>query len=131
MSAVSQPDDAFAKLEAAILDCLSDRNWERLGTLLDPDFRITTAGWLDEPASREQWMDGLATTHEPLTSYELHSVDSRLLGDVSVVLVLSTQRLPWKGQPFEGKFRYTDVFRRSEDGTWLLHTRHASLRPPD
>jgi hypothetical protein len=125
---VTEPDSTFITIETAILDCLRAQDWDQLRMLLDGDFQITTAGWLDEPASREQWIEGL-TTHEPLDSYDLHSVQTRILGDVSVVLVLSTQRLQWRGQPFEGTFRYTDVFRRNGAGSWLLHTRHASLRP--
>ena len=105
------------------------RDWGRLRLLLDPEFVITTAGWMERPSSREEWIEGLTVQHGPLESYRVHSVDVRMLGDVAVVLVLSTQRAVWKGEPFEGQFRYTDVFRRSSDGQWLLHTRHASLRP--
>jgi ketosteroid isomerase-like protein len=125
---MSEEAERFAALEAELLDCLAEHDLTRLGELLDDDFVITTAGWLERPSSRQEWIDGLAD-HGPLESYQLHSVDVRELGDVAVVLVLSTQRAVWKGEPFEGRFRYTDVFRRTPDGRWRLHTRHASLRP--
>jgi ketosteroid isomerase-like protein len=111
------------------LDCLTAQDWGRLRALLDEEFVITTAGWMERPSSRQEWIDGLNVQHGPLESYQVHSVDVRMLGDVAVVLVLSTQRGVWKRAPFEGQFRYTDVFRRASDGRWLLHSRHASLRP--
>jgi ketosteroid isomerase-like protein len=126
---MSEDEGRFAALEAEILDCLATQDMGRLGELLDDDFVITTAGWMERPSSREEWIEGLAAQHGPLESYQVHSVDVRMLGDVTVVLVLSTQRAVWKGAPFEGQFRYTDVFRRASDGRWRLHTRHASLRP--
>ena len=126
---MSPGEGLFAALEAEILDCLTAQDWVRLLALLDDEFVITTAGWMERPCSGQEWIDGLSVQHGPLESYQVHSADVRMLGDVAVVLVLSTQRAVWKGAPFEGQFRYTDVFRRTSEDQWLLHSRHASLRP--
>lgn len=64
-----------------------------------------------------------------LHRFKIHSVDLRSLGDVCVALVLSTQWVTWKRRPFEGDFRYTDVWSADERGTWRLAVRHASLVP--
>lgn len=96
---MSDDEERFAALETEILDCLAAQDMAHLGELLDDDFVITTAGWLERPSSREEWIDGLAD-HGPLESYQLHSVDVRMLGEVAVVLALSTQRAVWKGAPF-------------------------------
>jgi ketosteroid isomerase-like protein len=131
VESMSEDEGRFASLEAEILDCLVASDMGRLRELLDDEFVITTAGWMERPSSRDEWIEGLAAQHGPLESYQVHSVDVRMLSDVAVVLVLSTQRAVWKGEPFEGQFRYTDVFRRTPDGRWRLHTRHANLRPQD
>ena len=118
----------FEELERSILRCIVDQRWADLADLLHDDFVITTAGWLSEPASKQTWLDEVASRHL-LHGFDLHSVDVRDLGAVAVVLVLSTQRATWKGAPFEGVFRYTDVWRSDDDGGWQLAVRHATLLP--
>jgi hypothetical protein len=85
---MSVDEDAFAAIEAALLDCLAAQNWVRLRALLDDDFMITTAGWMERPSSMEDWIDGLRMQHGPLESYQIHSVDVRMLDDVAVVFML-------------------------------------------
>ena len=116
----------FMQLEASILTAVVDKHWDGLRSLLDDDFVITTAGWLDAPATRDQWVDEVSTRHD-LHDFEIQSVDVHDLGGVAVALVLSTQHATWKGAPFTGRFRYTDVWRPNDAGDWLLAVRHASL----
>jgi ketosteroid isomerase-like protein len=95
---------------------------------LDEDFVITTAGWLDQPAAKQDWIDELAARHL-LEDFNIHTVDVRDMGNVAIVLVLSTQSATWKGAAFTGRFRYTDVWCQNDAGTWRLAVRHASLLP--
>jgi ketosteroid isomerase-like protein len=118
----------FLALEASILQAVVDRRWDDLVDLLDDDFVITTAGWLDRPASKQQWIEEVAARHL-VHGFDIHSVDVRDLGTVAVVLVSSTQTATWKNAPFEGDFRYTDVWRGDSAGQWRLAVRHASLVP--
>ncbi len=60
---------------------------------------------------------------------EIHSVDVHDMGGVAVVLMLSTQTATWKDAPFEGRFRYTDVWRHGLGDRRRLAVRHASLVP--
>jgi ketosteroid isomerase-like protein len=116
----------FLQLESSILAAVMDRRWDRLGSLLDDDFVITTAGWLDAPATKEVWIDEVSTRHD-VHEFDIHSVDVHDMGNVAVVLVLSTQWATWKDSPFKGTFRYTDVWRLGDSGNWRLAVRHASL----
>jgi hypothetical protein len=118
----------FSALESALLQSVVDREWERLAGMLSDDFSITTAGWLNEPAGKAEWLDSLASEHA-LRSFQLHRVDVRTLFGVAVVHVLSTQSATWRGAPFLGDFRYTDVWAPDGDGRWVLHVRHVSLLP--
>jgi ketosteroid isomerase-like protein len=118
----------FEELEQSVLRSVVDKRWADLADLLHDDFVITTAGWLTEPASKQAWLDEVASRHL-LHGYDIHSVDVRAMGAVAVVLVLSTQRATWKDAPFEGVFRYTDVWRPDDGDRWRLAVRHASLLP--
>ncbi len=111
-----------------MLHAVVDRRWDRLAELLDEDFVITTAGWLDQPAAKQDWLDEVAGRHL-LHDFDIHTVDVRDMGSVAIVLVLSTQRATWKDAPFTGRFRYTDVWREDDVGIWRLAVRHASLLP--
>jgi hypothetical protein len=118
----------FSALESAVLQSVVDRDWERLAGMLSDDFTITTAGWLTEPAGKTEWLNSVASQHD-LHSFQLHRVDVRNVSGVAVVQVLSTQSATWKGAPFLGDFRYTDVWAPDGDRRWVLHVRHASLLP--
>jgi hypothetical protein len=120
----------FRRLEGSILQSVIDQDWDRLSELLDDDFVITTAGWLDVPADKESWIGEVSARHL-LTRFEIRSLDVLDLGaGFAVVLMLSTQWAVWKGEPFEGDFRYTDVWRAGDADRWQLVVRHASLVPP-
>jgi ketosteroid isomerase-like protein len=118
----------FEELERSVLQSVVDQRWVDLAELLHDDFVITTAGWLDEPASKQAWLDEVASRHL-LHGFDIHAVDVRDMGPVAVVLVLSTQRATWKDAPFEGVFRYTDVWRSTDGDNWRLAVRHATLLP--
>jgi ketosteroid isomerase-like protein len=118
----------FVELEASILQAVVDRRWDDLADLLDDDFVITTAGWLDAPATKQAWIADVAGRHL-VHHFEIHSVDVHDMGSVAAVLVLSTQSATWKDAPFNGDFRYTDVWRRDDANRWRLAVRHASLLP--
>jgi ketosteroid isomerase-like protein len=114
-------------LEAMVLQAVVDKDWLALADLLCDDFVITTAGWLTEPCSKRTWIREVSERHD-LRGFDLHSVDLRQAGDVTVALVSSTQRAIWKGAPFEGLFRYTDVWCPGAHHPQLL-ARHATLIP--
>lgn len=118
----------FAELEASILQAIVDQRWDVLADLLDEDFLITTAGWLAAPATRREWIAEVAARHL-VHRFEIRSVDVHDMGAVAVVLVLSTQWATWRDAPFQGDFRYTDVWRCRDDDVWRLAVRHASLLP--
>jgi ketosteroid isomerase-like protein len=118
----------LVELEGSLLQAVVDRRWDRLAEHLHGDFRITTAGWLAAPATKQEWIDEVAAQHL-LHNFKIHSVEVHDLGRVCVALVLSTQWVTWKGEPFEGDFRYTDVWTSDDLGRWLLTIRHASLVP--
>lgn len=117
----------MAVLESAVLQAIVDRRWDQLMGLLDEDFVITTAGWLDAPASKAQWVREAEARHE-LHAFSIESIDERPFNDVRVALVLSTQTVTWQGERQEFRFRYTDVWRLRGEG-WLLAVRHASIVP--
>lgn len=120
----------FWQLEASVLQAVVDRDWDGLGRLLDDQFAITTAGWLERPATKEEWI-GEVAAHHNVHRFEIHTVDVHQMDlAVTAVLVLSTQWATWKGAPFQGDFRYTDVWRADADDHWRLAIRHASLVPP-
>jgi len=120
-------DVDLTALEGSVLQSIADRDWDALRDLLSEDFVITTAGWLSEPVGKDTWLD--ATQGHLLNSFDIASVDVRDFGDVAVALVLSSQSGTWARGPFAADFRYTDVWRRSKDGSWLLTVRHATLIP--
>jgi len=75
-------------------------------------------------------VDEVAARHV-VHRFEVHSLDVHQMGPaVTTVLVLSTQWATWQGAPFQGDFRYTDVWRADADDEWRLAVRHASLVPP-
>jgi ketosteroid isomerase-like protein len=117
----------MAALESAVLQAIVDRRWDGLMGLLDEDFVITTAGWLDAPARKAQWVREVAARHE-LHAFSIESIDERSFDDVRIALVLSTQTATWRGERQDFRFRYTDVWRQQPEG-WLLLVRHASIVP--
>jgi hypothetical protein len=114
-------------LEVRVLQTLVDKDWSALSDLLCDDFVITTAGWLAEPCTKTTWIREVSERHG-LLGFEIHAVDLRQAQGVTVALVSSTQRTIWKGEPFEGSFRYTDVWVPGERHPLLL-ARHATLVP--
>jgi hypothetical protein len=114
-------------LESAVLQSIVDRRWESLMDLLDDDFVITTAGWLEATAGKAQWVQEVEASHE-LHDFSIESIVERSFDDVRVALVLSRQTATWRGERQEFMFRYTDVWRRSPED-WVLSVRHASLVP--
>jgi hypothetical protein len=117
----------IATLEARVLEAIVDKDWSALADLLCDDFVITTAGWLAEPCTKATWIREVSERHD-LLEFEFHSVDLRQAPGVTVALVSSRQRAIWKGEPFEGIFRYTDVWVPGEHHSLLL-ARHAALVP--
>jgi hypothetical protein len=118
----------IAALEARVLEAIVDKDWGALADLLCEDFVITTAGWLAEPCTSATWIRHVSEGDD-LLGFEIHSVDLRQAPGVTVALVSSTQRAIWKGEPFEGIFRYTDVWVPGGRHPLLL-ARHAALVPP-
>jgi ketosteroid isomerase-like protein len=114
--------------ESAVLQAIIDRRWDLLADELHDEFVITTAGWLAAPAAKQEWIDEVAARHE-LHRFEVRSLDVRSVGATTVVLMLSTQWATWKGEPFQGDFRYTDVWHPDESGRQRLAVRHATLVP--
>ncbi len=96
-------------------------------SLLSDDFVITTAGWLDAPAGKMEWVREVEARHE-LHGFTIESLVHRQLQGAWIALVLSTQTATWRGERRDFRFRYTDVWRPTRDG-WLLSVRHASLVP--
>lgn len=117
----------LSALESAVLQAIVERRWDSLLDLLDDDFLVTTAGWLEAPAGKTEWVRETEARHE-LHEFSIESIVERPLGDVLVALVLSTQTATWKGERAVFRFRYTDVWRRADD-RWLLAVRHASMVP--
>jgi ketosteroid isomerase-like protein len=119
----------IAVLEADVLRAGVARDWEALAGLLAEDFAITTAGWLAEPVGKRVWIEEVSARHH-LVDFTIRTVQVRPVGDVVVALVLSSQSMIWKGEPFTADFRYTDVWAPTGAGdAWQLHTRHATLVP--
>ena len=118
----------FLQLEASMLQAVVDREWDHLADHLHDDFAITTAGWLDAPASKQAWIDEVASRHL-LHNFTIQTVEVRDMGAVAVALVLSRQWATWNDAPFEGDFRYTDVWRCDGAERWQLAVRHATLLP--
>ncbi len=114
--------------ESSILQAIVDRDWDRLAAHLHDDFVITTAGWLDAPATKQNWLREVADRHS-VHKFKIQAIDVRDLGRVRVALVLSTQWATWKNEPFIGDFRYTDVWHADENDEWHLVVRHATLLP--
>ena len=117
----------FVALESSILAAIVDLRWSDVADRLDDEFVITTAGWLEAPASKQDWIAEVAARHQ-MHSFTIDSVDVHELGPVVVAPVLSTQKVTWQGEVRDYRFRYTDVWR-DRDGRWLLAVRHASLVP--
>jgi hypothetical protein len=121
----STPD--LAALEAAVLQALVNKDRSTLMALLDERFLITTAGWLAEPAGRDEWVQEVLDRHL-MHDFSIHSIEERDLDGVVVALVLSSQTVTWQGQRQTYRFRYTDVWS-SKGEDWLLAVRHASMVP--
>lgn len=120
--------DDLLQRESSVLQAIVDQRWDLLAAELHDDFVITTAGWLAAPATKQEWIDEVAARHS-LHRFEIKSLDVRPLGATTVVLMLSTQWATWKGEPFQGDFRYTDVWHADESGRLRLGIRHATLVP--
>jgi hypothetical protein len=58
--------------------------------LLDDDFVITTAGWLEAPAGRADWIREVEARHE-LLEFSIESIVEHCFDDVRIALVLTKQ----------------------------------------
>ena len=112
-----------------MLQAIVSRDPTTLTSLLDEGFVITTAGWMVEPAGRDEWVQQVIQQHL-LHEFSIDAIDERPIDGVCVALVLSTQTGTWRGQRKTFRFRYTDVWRPSHsEEQWRLAVRHATIVP--
>jgi ketosteroid isomerase-like protein len=104
-------------------------DWDLARTFMRDDFSITTAGWIDAPIGREAWLESLATRYV-LDAFEFDEVEARRYGDVAVIQCRSAQSGHFKesSEPWNGVFRYTDVWVLDGDESWRIAVRHAGMR---
>src|SRR5262245_2961466 len=116
--------DDLELVERGLLEALQRGDLASAADFLRDDFLITTAGWLSEPAGKQEWLAALAG-RMTLERFDLHLLATRAYGDVTVVLAESNQDGSHDGNPYSMTFRYTDVWVKGDD-VWRLATRHAS-----
>jgi len=116
--------DDLELVERGLLEALQGGDLAAASDFLCDDFLITTAGWLAEPAGKQEWLEALAG-RMTLKRFDLRLLATRDYGDVTVVLVESNQEGSHDDKPYSMTFRYTDVWVRGGE-RWRLATRHAS-----
>jgi hypothetical protein len=115
--------------EIGWFEALRLQDWDRAREFMHVDFSITTAGWLDAPASTEEWLTHLAGRYR-LDSFDYDDLRVRRYGDVAVVQCRSYQSgaILDSGEPWSESFRYTDVWVL-DSGSWRIAARQATMRP--
>lgn len=86
----------------------------RIGAFAEPDWVLI--GPEGGPLHRDRFLSVVASgdlTHSQMT-FEV--LDTRLYGDVAVVVAHGTNQGHWQGSPFEADEWTTDVFVRRDDG---------------
>jgi hypothetical protein len=107
--------DDLLEAERALLGALSGKDYETLAGMLDPDFLITTAGWISEPADKATWLAGFAENQLELEKFDVNLIAERRYEEIAVALVESEQEGTRKGDAWKYTFRYTDVLDQTNN----------------
>jgi ketosteroid isomerase-like protein len=114
-------------LERNWRDALCAKDFERLGALIHPDFKlIGTRASGPFTLSREEWLE--AIQKRELISIELDVRDAAVFDDVIVGTVEAKWRVSYLGRPIEDCVLLTDVWVL-QDGRWQVVRRHSSPMP--
>jgi ketosteroid isomerase-like protein len=76
--------------------------------------------------TKQQWLAGYGTGALAVQSLDWADVQVREYGDTAVAIGVRTQEATYQGHPAGGRFRGTQIARRSGDGGWLLAGVHLS-----
>ncbi len=96
--------------------------------LLSDDFvGITMTG---QVVTKMQQLDRLRRRTTVLSRLDLKDVHVKLIGTTAIVTSLAEVEGSSEGVPMHGTFRYTRVYSRQPNGTWLITNFEATRVPP-
>lgn len=115
-------DHEFRTLEEAWMRAVQRKDLLALDAMLAPDYVYTASGqgrW-----SRQQWLETVAVYD--LNHFTFLDVETRLYGDVAVVLARYRQEARVAGAVRGGDFLITDVWV-NRDGRWQVAARSSIM----
>lgn len=132
MAAVAVASDssesrALAAIDATWNDLRLKPDVAGLDRLLTADFILTHSD--GRVQTRDQYLDELKTRTRTNQAIRNEDVEVRIHGDTGVVTGTSVQAGVTGGQPFSGRFRFTRVWVRRDEG-WRMVASHSSRVVP-
>jgi ketosteroid isomerase-like protein len=101
---------------------------DTLETLVTGDFRLV--GPLGFVLERAQWLGRYRGGDLVTSQLDWTDTDTRVDGDTAITIGVQTQQAAYRGTPNNGRFRVTQIARRTADG-WRLAGLHLSPMAPN
>ena len=127
-----QPTDSdFAAVHAASerwMKAWLEQDLGALDSFLAPDFTLIIG---NAPAARVSRADWLAMVPRYVcTEFAYHDVQLRALDAMVMMSAIGEQRATVDGVDRSGRFFVTDVWRRTDDGSWQVAARYSTRAEP-
>jgi hypothetical protein len=116
------------RIEKATSAALIANDVKALGQMFAAEWRVVGAD--ASVLTREQMFKALETGALKFESYEIGELDVRIYGDAAVVIGVGKPSVVWKGEKFNSRERFTDVFIR-KDGRWQCVSTQTADFPDD
>lgn len=118
-----QVDAQLAEAIVRFQRCIAERDQSGAEELLDPDYALVLVQPARAVMARDRWLEVLRdyVVHSYQVIEEIVDVD----GDLAVALHRDQMMATVLGEPRNGTFIITDVWRR-RDGRWTIWRRHST-----
>jgi ketosteroid isomerase-like protein len=122
-SAAAKSGDASAeqtlmKIERDAAAALMKRDLASFGKLFADDAVMITPDGM--PQTKAQLLADLKSGDLVIESSDISDMKVRVHGDSAVVTYITTDKGKYKGQEISGRYRWTDVFVRRNNGPWQV-----------
>ena len=125
-SARSGVEQELLALETAWDDAVAAKDQAKLEEIVADDFIVNSAN--GSVANKRQMITSIMAPELIIEPFKTEDVRVRVYGNTAVLSGWFAQRGTFKGEPFEGVSRYTDVYVK-RGGKWRAVLAHATKLP--
>lgn len=115
-SLAATPEQDLVAREASWSKALVNHDMPMLKQIVAPDW--TGQNQEGRRADRAQFLNGIASGEDKISSMTNHDVHARVIGDVAIVQGMNDEVSTHKGKSTSGTYSWTDVFQK-RNGQWV------------